>query len=390
MFAAMLLAVSILVAEDPTAGINDLVELLGQVDDPAVQRDLMQGMIEALRGRRDVGLPPGWAAAAKPLVGSKDAEVRRLARQLGARFGDPMILAAEQKRAADRTLALADRREALELLIERHAKGLEPLLLALLDDQDLRGLAVRGLALYSDPAVPAQILQRYPEWPAVLREYALQTLASRAAFADALLSAIEAKQLPATDVTPYHARQMVNLKNKLITERLDKLLGASRAAHPDKKELMEKYKKLLTAERLAAGDASRGRAIFEKTCSRCHTLYGEGGKVGPDLTGSNRNNLDYVLENVLDPSARIGRGFQMVVLELHDGRLLTGMVTAQDPHRVTLQTPSEAIVVPKSDIAEETLSPLSLMPEGIFDTMKLEEVCDVIAYLGTKQQVEKK
>jgi len=377
-------------AEDPAAGINDLVTLLGQVDDAAVQRDLMAGMIDALRGRRDVGLPPGWAAAAGPLVQSKDAEVRRLARQLGARFGDAKILEVERHRAADKTLAVADRREALELLLERHAIGLESLLIGLLDDADMRGLAVRGLALYADAKIPGEILSRYADWPAPLKEDALQTLASRSSFVHAMLSAIEAKKIPASDITPYHARQILNLKDRQLTERLDKLLGASRAAHPDKMALMAKYKKDLTAERLTAGDAPRGRASFEKNCARCHTLYGEGGKVGPDLTGSNRNNLDYVLENVLDPSARIGRGFQMVVLELNDGRLLTGMVTAQDPHRITLQTPSEAIVVPRSDIAEETLSPLSLMPEGIFDTLKLEEVSDLVAYLGTKQQVEKK
>ena len=70
-----------------------------------------------------------------------------------------------------------------------------------------------------------------------------------------------------------------------------------------------------------------GRAVFAKTCQQCHTLFGTGGKVGPELTGSNRADLDYVLSNVLDPSAVIGQGLPRPRRSrTADGRVLTGIV----------------------------------------------------------------
>ena len=66
---------------------------------------------------------------------------------------------------------------------------------------------------------------------------------------------------------------------------------------------MAKYKAVLS-HAAAKADLSRGRLIFNRTCQQCHKMYDIGGDIGPNLTGSDRANLDYVLENVLDPSAR--------------------------------------------------------------------------------------
>ena len=73
-------------------------------------------------------------------------------------------------------------------------------------------------------------------------------------------------------------------------------------------------------------DLSQGRALFKKTCATCHRLFGEGEQVGPDITGSNRANLDYLLENVVDPSAVLGKDYRMSVLALADGRVISGLV----------------------------------------------------------------
>ena len=90
-----------------------------------------------------------------------------------------------------------------------------------------------------------------------------------------------------------------------------------------------------------APDLTLGRAVFAKTCQQCHTLFGAGGKVGPDLTGSNRADLDYVLSNVLDPSALIGKDYLAHVVATTDGRVLTGIVRAEDKDAITLVTANE-------------------------------------------------
>ena len=74
--------------------------------------------------------------------------------------------------------------------------------------------------------------------------------------------------------------------------------------------------------------------IFNTACASCHTLYGEGGKVGPDLTGGGRNNLDYLLENIVDPSAVVTADFRMSILDLKDGRVLNGLIAAKKNNKI--------------------------------------------------------
>src|SRR6185503_5434541 len=77
-------------------------------------------------------------------------------------------------------------------------------------------------------------------------------------------------------------------------------------------------------------DLARGRAIFAQTCMQCHTLFGVGGKVGPDITGSNRNNLDYLLQNVVDPNALIGKDFQATEVRTDEDQIIVGIIERED------------------------------------------------------------
>src|SRR6202020_1364219 len=97
-------------------------------------------------------------------------------------------------------------------------------------------------------------------------------------------------------------------------------------------------KKRLDAKALAGADRGRGRALFDRLCASCHRLHGQGGEIGPDLTGSGRDNIDYLLENIIDPGATVTADFRMVVVAMNDGRVLNGMVKAQSERTLTLQT----------------------------------------------------
>src|SRR5207302_10238209 len=134
-----------------------------------------------------------------------------------------------------------------------------------------------------------------------------------------LLGAIERKQIPAGDISIVAARQIQHLKNRQLDDKLAKLWGALHDTPADKKEQIQKYKNLLTSEFMQTADPAAGRAVFSKTCGQCHTLFGNGGKTGPDLTGSNRANLDYVLQKVVDPSTAVANDFQMQLITLNDG-----------------------------------------------------------------------
>ena len=135
-------------------------------------------------------------------------------------------------------------------------------------------------------------------------------------------------------------------------------------------------------------DASRGRAVYQRTCAACHVMYGEGGKIGPELTGSNRADTDYILLNILDPNFDVPEGYRMVTITSKDGRVYAGNVTEEDGAKVILTMVGQTSVISKADIKTRLVSKISLMPEGLLLTLKDKEFLDLIKYLRTEKQVE--
>jgi cytochrome c oxidase cbb3-type subunit I/II len=165
--------------------------------------------------------------------------------------------------------------------------------------------------------------------------------------------------------------------------------GEVRVVAEDRTKLIAKYKALCNPDAIAAADAARGRAIYQRTCAACHTLYGEGGQVGPDLTGSNRANLDYILLNSVDPSYDVPDAYKTVSVLTVDGRSVNGVLAEEDATRIILKTAEQPrVVIAKRDIEQRRVSPNSMMPEGQLDQMKPQEVLDLIKYLRTTRQVE--
>ena len=122
-------------------------------------------------------------------------------------------------------------------------------------------------------------------------------------------------------------------------------------------------------------------------CGQCHSLFGEGAKIGPDLTGAQRANLDYVLENLIDPNAIVGQNYQMTVATLDDGRVVSGVIESENDATVTLKTTSGKITLSRSEIEELHTSPVSMMPEGQLEKLAFDELRDLVAYLRSPRQV---
>jgi putative membrane-bound dehydrogenase-like protein len=363
-----------------------LVALLNEVDG-AVQADILAGMQQALVGRRSAPRPSGWEPVYARLSASPSVEVRRRALTLAVVFDDPTALASLRSQVLDPKLDSEVRRQALQPLVTRQRDDLLPLLLGLLDDPVLRGQAVRALAAFADPKTPDLLLKRYSQFPPEIRTDVIATLSSRPAYALALLDAVEKESVPRTDLSAFTIRQLGGLKNAELNARLLKVWGNVRPASQERVALTARYKKELNSDVLKKADRSNGHRVFKEVCASCHKLFDDGGDAGPELTGSQRANLDYVLENVLDPSAVVARDYQMSVIMLKNGRVLNGIVKREDERSVTLRTQNETLVVPKVEIDTRTLSPLSLMPDGLLDKLSRDEVRDLIAYLASPEQV---
>jgi putative heme-binding domain-containing protein len=367
--------------------LDPLVRVLSTSDDVEVQRDVLRGMHEALRGRRSVRAPKGWSAVYRKLSASKDAEVRQKVLVLSVLFGDPLALAALRKTAGDARAGAAARRTALQTLVEKRVPDLVPLLRELLDDKDLRRTVLRGLAAYDDGGTPALVLKRYAKFSAAEKADAVATLASRPAYALALLEAVRRKRVPRRDVSAYTARQLLALKDRRVTDRLNEVWGSIRPTAADKAKLLARYLKLVGAKALEKADRRNGRQVFERTCASCHVLFDAGGKIGPELTGSQRANPEYILTKVLDPNAAVGRDYQVTVIRTTAGRTVSGIIKEETDKVVSVQTPTELVRLPKGDIEEREKSKSSLMPEGQLAPLTDVQVRDLIAYLAGSGQV---
>lgn len=358
--------------------------------DSTAEADIIEGLYEALQGRRQIPAPVEWAQVQAKLARHEQAQVREKALYLSVIFGDREAARELSGKVSSVAADPAFRQKGLETLIQCRVAGLDGLLKRLLGDEKLRRLALRGLAVFDDPATANEVLREYPRLSVEEKMEALNTLASRAGFARVFLSAVRSGEIPRRDISPFVARQLQALQDREVTALLKETVGEIRPASADKAGQIAKYKQLLTEAALKGADRSAGRRVFTRTCAPCHRLFDEGGTLAPELTGSQRSSLDYVLENIVDPNAIVWSQWRATYFETSDDRTLTGVVLKENESAVSIQTQSGIITLARNDITARRDSNLSMMPEGLFDGLKPEEIIDLVSYLQSPGPVPSK
>lgn len=294
--------------------------------------------------------------------------LEQVATRAAARVNDPQ--ATTEQRVA-----------AAQLLGELDAElGRPPLLAALVPTQppELRLAAVRALGQFNDPAVARELLaaERWKEYPAAMREAVFQAVLARPTTIPALFDALERGDLPVWVVDPQRRRQLQERSEPALRERANKLFGQAGGA--DRRQVFEEHRAVLA---LPASGA-RGHAVFTRACGVCHTLGGEGVKVGPDLTGVRNQPAEALLLHILVPDAEIYPGYQAFEVETRDGRSLTGLLVAETPESVTLRrSGGEQEEIRRSNVKSLAMSRVSLMPQELEKTMSREELADLLAFL---------
>jgi putative membrane-bound dehydrogenase-like protein len=258
-----------------------------------------------------------------------------------------------------------------------------------------------------------------PEQPLNQRSSAAQGLAAAALTAEqrtALLATLPdvgamelPKLLPAFERDPTDAQghavitalQGLDTLNALRADQLQAVLAkysptVQEAARPLLKRLNASLEEQTAQlERLLAelpeGDVQRGHEVFmsrKAACSTCHKLGYSGGTLGPDLSslGRVRNRRD-VLEALVFPSASIVRGYEPVIAELSDGRVVGGIITSESGHEITISTDAQkSTVISRADIEAMTPSSVSPMPNGLATLLTPQELADLVTFLVTEQR----
>ncbi|NIP95155.1 MAG: c-type cytochrome, partial [Akkermansiaceae bacterium] len=230
--------------------------------------------------------PAGWAEL---VARRRSGETAAVFDRLGAVFGDREIAARMAKAVRDRSAPLADRKNAFAFLAGRGDVDSSGVFVDLLDDPDFRSEVIPLLGRYNEGPVGKALLERLPKFNGKDRLNALNALCAQPVLARANLEAIKAQQTDKGGLTSLHLRTMRNLGDEEVNRLIDELWGRVAESSADMKASIEKYRAVFAKSESKPTDRAAGREVFAKACVSCHVLNGEGGKLGPDLTGSWRN-----------------------------------------------------------------------------------------------------
>lgn len=357
------------------------VELLRRAPTDDQRRELMKGFEAAYAGRTIAGLPDELVAAIdrfaeeSPLVGLRQGRAESVRHAL-------QILEDE---SGDATTRL----QYVQVLGEVHQPAAIPVLLNIgtrSTDNSLRSAALLSLRRYNDGSIPRKVIDAYANMTDDVRLSALALLVCRAEWARELLDAVEANKIDRATMPAEIVLELRLHRDKELQERVTRMFPGSTAQPTGR--LREEVQRLLAVVAAQPGTPKAGRELFAQHCARCHTLFGKGGNVGPELTTYPRHDAANLLLHIVDPSAEIRESYGSSIATMSDGRQLTGVVVDQDKQILVLRgADGKESILARSEIEELEGEKLSLMPEGLLNRFTDEQVRDLFAYLRSSQPV---
>ena len=355
--------------------------LLAAAPGKAELDSLIVAMEKGLEGRRLEAVPEPLMPAVRALHIGAESNPARI--RFAVRLGSDEAVVRALSLATDRGSPQPDRLALVEIAGQAgDVRAVEPLL-QLLDEAEpapIQSAALAALERFSDPRIGEKSLAMLPRLMPEARTRAQTLLCGRAAWAVQLLAAVDSGKLKPEEITSTQLRQIALFKEPKIEELVTKHWGTVADATPTEKQA--RIHGINVSLGLAAGDAERGKPLFAKHCGVCHTLFGEGNKVGPDLTGAERKNREFLLTSIVDPNAVIRKEFFSYVVATKDGRVLTGLLVDETPQTLTiLDAKNQRTSLAQDDVEQLERAGQSLMPEKILDEIDADQVRDLMRYL---------
>lgn len=337
------------------------------------QVPLLTGLVDGLRAR-------GFAKADQSVLETLLADTPTSERRELSESLEPIADAAALK-AEDADAPAEIRRRAIDFLAHAKSSKALPFLTKLVSAQQpepVQSSAIKALIGLPDEQVAETLLtrERFQSYPPRMREEIIGMLSSTPRHVPGLLTAIESGTVPPAAIDTLRRRQLSQHKDPAVKERATKIFGAGPSG--DRAKVYEEHKSVLTL----TPNAENGRQVFKRACTSCHRLDREGTQVGPDLFGIRNQPKEAILLHILIPEHEITPGFAAYIVTTKEGRVLTGLISAETATSITLkQALGKEETILRQDIEELSSSNLSLMPQGVEKTVNKQEFADLLSYL---------
>ena len=342
----------------------------------------LNGIKDGLVGQVRLKEPATWPKVYAELAKHPSNEVRSSARQIAVTFGNASALDQLRATLLNPKAPVPERARVLANLAQIRDVESLPAILDLAKAGALRGPAIVALGQFEDPRIAPLLIQFIVDEDKGVRPLALNNLAGRAESSRAMLAAIDAGKFKKDVLSATLATKIRGFNDAKMNAWLEKNWGKVNASSEDKAKAITNFKKFLGTNAILRADVKRGRELFRASCSACHQLFGTGGEIGPHLTGG-YTDLEYLLQNIIDPNSVVGLDYQLVYITLKDGSLQAGIISAENESTLTLKAPGAPapVVIAKDQIKTRVVSPNSLMPEGLLNGMEEPDVRSLFLYL---------
>lgn len=336
------------------------------------QTAIVAGLADGLPRNADPGLPKSLPAllTAPPATATQDL------------LSIASVLETAATTVTDRSLPDADRLAAMELLPQLPAEQLLATITPLLasgESAACQRAAVEALRRSSRPEATGLVIAAWPGLSPAARSAALDLLLARRESTQELLNQMQAGAIPASAASIDQRLNLLKHPEPALRSLAEQLFGGTVSA--DRRAVAEQYAAALAVD----GNATTGAQVFQKTCSKCHRIGGVGSNVGPDISDTRARARDALLYDILDPNRRVDPQFSEYVVVTTDGRILNGLLAAENAEAVTLRQPEgREITVARGEIEELRATSKSLMPEGIERDVTVEQMADILAFLKNR------
>ena len=341
---------------------------------------MLEGILQGLEGITSGQSPASWQKVYATL--QREPKLKRLAEDIAQKFGDAEMAEKHLTTLRDPASSRENKVRAIKGLAAQQNEALPTYLPDYFADDDLGLASIQAVAAYEHRALGTELLKRYASLPPTLQSQVISAMASRPLYGAMITNALKSGDLTRRDIPVHIARQL----RRVVGNGFVEVWGPIDLIATDLQATYDRYRRLLSKDDLLRADLAQGKQIFNKVCRSCHHLYGEGGDIGPDITGANRSDLEYLLSNLIEPSFDIQDDYKMTIVTTQDGRTYAGTVSVEDERQLTLRVVgSDPVVLSKSQISSQEQSDVSMMPNGLLGTLTDAEVTDLIAYLMTSE-----